>query len=168
MKPNGDFAPSRLRHGGFLYSLWFHQITPLSMMTRATSMSCARDVHASSKSNWYCTVGCYFTLYNRTYGRYELHCKVLTELSAACPNILHTHWLKILQSTAKIAISCWYSNFWLAMSFKWSPRPLLPSQPYFSHNYLSIYSNSHSCQVTPFALFLHLCPRVTYVNVMFE
>ena len=42
---NGDFAPSRLHHSGLLYCLGFHQITPLSMMTRATFMSYARDVH---------------------------------------------------------------------------------------------------------------------------
>ena len=50
-----------------------------------------------------------------------------TELSAACPNIHHTYWLKILQSTAKIAISCSYSIFLARDELKWSPRPLLPS-----------------------------------------
>ena len=43
MKSIGDFAPSRLHQWFPLLSMVSH-ITPLSMMTRATWMSCARDV----------------------------------------------------------------------------------------------------------------------------
>ena len=47
-----------------------------------------------------------------------------TELSAAHPNIHHTYWLKILQSTTKIAISCLFPIFLTHDELKWSPRPL--------------------------------------------
>ena len=68
MKSNGDFAASRLQDIGLTTTLHVLHHRHVHVIR-----------HASSKCNWYwkpfkcCTVGRYFTLDNRTYGRNQLY-----------------------------------------------------------------------------------------------